>query len=102
MAAPGSSTTTIATRPRHGHDLQLRGLTVAQVVHDYGDVCQAITELAMVTNAPISTEDFRTLNRCLDDAIAGAIPDYAQREIVQSNSPIPRPIAAWIRRHRRA
>ena len=24
-----------------------RGFTVSQVVHDYGDVCQAITELAV-------------------------------------------------------
>src|SRR6185436_20932328 len=31
----------------HGHDLLLQGLTVSQVVHDYGDVCQAITELAV-------------------------------------------------------
>ena len=31
---------------QHGHDLLLQGFTVSQVVHDYGDVCQAITELA--------------------------------------------------------
>jgi signal transduction histidine kinase len=52
---------------KHGHDLLLQGFTVSQVVHDYGDVCQAITELAVELNAPISTDDFRTLNRCLDD-----------------------------------
>ena len=33
----------------HGHDLLLQGFTVSQVVHDYGDVCQAITELAVET-----------------------------------------------------
>jgi signal transduction histidine kinase len=27
-------------------------------------------------NAPISTDDFRTLNRCLDDAIASAVTEY--------------------------
>ncbi len=43
---------------RHGHDLLRQGLTASQVVHDYGDVCQAITELAVERNAPISTEDF--------------------------------------------
>ena len=26
---------------KHGHDLLLQGFTVSQVVHDYGDVCQA-------------------------------------------------------------
>jgi signal transduction histidine kinase len=51
---------------------------VSQVVHDYGDVCQAVTELAVQMDAPISTEDFRTLNRCLDDAIAGAVTEYGR------------------------
>jgi signal transduction histidine kinase len=64
------------TAGQHGHDLLLKGFTVSQVVHDYGDVCQTITELALETNAPISTEDFRTLNRCLDEAIASAVTIY--------------------------
>ena len=63
---------------QHGHDLLLRGFTVSQVVHDYGDVCQTITELAGETNAPISSDDFRTLNRCLDEAIAGAVTMYGR------------------------
>ena len=63
---------------QHGHDLLLQGVTVSQVVHDYGDVCQSITELAGEMNAPISTDDFRTLNRCLDDAIAGAVTEYGR------------------------
>ena len=67
----------------HGHDLLLKGFTVSQVVHDYGDVCQTITELAVETKAPISIDDFRMLNRCLDDAIASAVTMY-QRESQQS------------------
>ena len=63
---------------KHGHELLRQGFTVSQVVHDYGDVCQAITELAVELNAPISTDDFRTLNRCLDDAIAGAVTEYGR------------------------
>jgi signal transduction histidine kinase len=62
----------------HGHDLLRQGFTVSQVVHDYGDVCQAITELAMEKNAPIAAEDFRTLNGCLDDAIASAVTEYGR------------------------
>ena len=69
---------------QHGHDLLRQGFTVSQVVHDYGDVCQAITELAVELDAPISTADFRTLNRCLDDAIAGAVTEYG-RERNQSD-----------------
>jgi signal transduction histidine kinase len=66
------------TALKHGHDLLLQGFTVSQVVHDYGDICQAITELAVEMDASIRTEDFRTLNRCLDDAIAGAVTEYGR------------------------
>ena len=70
----GGSTDEISSSATlHGRELLLQGQTVGQVVHGYGDVCQSITELALETNAPISTDDFRTLNRCLDDAIAGAV-----------------------------
>jgi signal transduction histidine kinase len=68
---------------QHGHDLLLKGFTISQVVHDYGDACQTITELAVETNAPMSTADFRTLNRCLDNAIAGAVTMF-MRESQQS------------------
>ena len=61
---------------KHGHDLLTQGFTIEQVVHDYGDVCQSITDLAVELGAPISTEDFRTLNRCLDNAIAGAVTEF--------------------------
>lgn len=64
----------------HGHELLLQGFTVSQVVHDYGDVCQSITELAVEMQAPISTDDFRTLNACLDDAIAAAVTQYAREK----------------------
>ena len=62
----------------HGHDLLRQGFTVSQVVHDYGDICQSITELALERDVPISTDDFRILNRCLDDAIAGAVTEFGR------------------------
>ena len=84
LRSPGRASLEIgASAALHGHNLLLQGLTVSQVVHDYGDVCQTITELAVESNAPISTADFRTLNRCLDDAIAGAVTVYG-RESEQS------------------
>jgi signal transduction histidine kinase len=61
---------------RHGQELLEHGFTVEQVVHDYGDLCQAITELAFELEAPIETDEFRTLNRCLDNAIAGAVTAF--------------------------
>jgi signal transduction histidine kinase len=60
----------------HGHDLHARGLTMAQVVLDYGDICQSITALASEAQVPISTEDFGLLNGCLDSAMAGAVTQY--------------------------
>jgi signal transduction histidine kinase len=67
---------------RHGKALQQIGFTAAQVIHDYGDVCQAITELAVKLDAPVTTEEFHTLNRCLDVAMAEAISEFGhQREL---------------------
>lgn len=68
----------MTTARQHGSTLLHKGFTVAQVVHDYGDLCQVITELAVEQNAALSTEEFRTLNLCLDDAIAGAVTEYSQ------------------------
>jgi signal transduction histidine kinase len=62
----------------HGGHRQQVGFTVAQLVHDYGDLCQVITQLALDTHADIATQDFKTLNGCLDDAIAYAVTEYAQ------------------------
>jgi len=65
----------------HGKDLRKLGFTIEQVVHDYGDVCQAVTELAVEQGAMVTTVEFHTLNRCLDNAIAGAVTSWnAERD----------------------
>lgn len=70
------------TATAHGQELLALGYTVDQVVHDYGDLCQAITDLAVERDAPFSVEHFRTLNRCLDNAIADAVTEFsAHREV---------------------
>jgi signal transduction histidine kinase len=61
----------------HGYDLLESGCTVDQVVHVYGDLCQAITDLAVERDAPFSVDQFRTLNRCLDNAIADAVSEFS-------------------------
>ena len=63
---------------RHGRELMALGFTASQVVHDYGDICQAVTELAIEQNAPITTDEFKTLNRCLDTATAEAVTEHAR------------------------
>jgi signal transduction histidine kinase len=64
---------------QHGHNLLDRGFTVAQVVYDYGGVCQAVTELADEIHASITPAEFHTFNGCLDDAIAHAVTEYMER-----------------------
>jgi signal transduction histidine kinase len=66
-----------ATATRHGRELLKQGYTLDQVVHDYGDLCQAITSLAFQQSAPIDVDEFRILNRCLDNGIADAVTEYA-------------------------
>lgn len=60
----------------HGAELLRLGYTIDQVVHEYGDVCQSVTDLAVELKADITSDEFRTLNRCLDNAIADAVTSY--------------------------
>jgi hypothetical protein len=62
---------------QHGRELLNLGFSIDQVVHDYGDICQAITDLAYERDAPFSVDEFRTLNRCLDNAIADAVTEFS-------------------------
>jgi hypothetical protein len=71
----------------HGQDLLARGFTLSEVVHHYGDVCQVVTEMATEKEAPIRPDDFRMLNRCLDDAIAAAVTEYGHlRDKTETNA----------------
>src|SRR4029078_8842073 len=64
---------------RPGGELLRLGLTVGQVVHDYGSICQSVTELADERDVAITADEFQTLNRCLDEAIAEAVTMYEQQ-----------------------
>ena len=71
---------------QQGQRLLVEGFTIGEVVHGYGDVCQSVTELAVELTAPISADEFRTLNRCLDDAIAGAVTEHSRGNAAESLS----------------
>jgi signal transduction histidine kinase len=73
---------------QHGRELQALGFSVSQVVHDYGDVCQTITDMAVEKNVSIDVDDFRMLNRCLDDAIAGAVSEYEQSQLTRRHEAV--------------
>ena len=64
---------------RHGGELLKHEFTIDQVVHDYGDLCQSITELACEQEFAIAVPEFRSLNINLDNAIAAAVTEYSRR-----------------------
>jgi signal transduction histidine kinase len=77
-ASPFASGAIGTAAARHGAELVALGFSLSQVVHDYGDICQAVTELALERHVPITTKEFHTLNRCLDTAIAEAVTEHGR------------------------
>lgn len=63
----------------HGGEMLRQGFSVSHVVQSYGAVCQVVTELAMERQEPITTEEFQTLNHCLDTVMAEAVQEYELR-----------------------
>ncbi len=68
----------------HGRELMRLNYTLSHVVHSYGAMCQAVTELAQRRGANISTREFNDLNMCLDIAIAAAVSEF-QYHTVQAS-----------------
>lgn len=60
----------------HGKELLRLNYTLSHVVHSYGAICQAVTELAQRRHADIATREFNDLNLCLDIAIAAAVSEF--------------------------
>jgi hypothetical protein len=88
----------------HGAELLRQGFSVDQVVHDYGDVCQCVTALAVEENASISIDEFRTLNRCLDNAIADAVASFGsarQTSIDRQAETLQQRLVVFAAEHRR-
>ena len=83
LSGPAGETATTSVlahaASQHGAELSALDFTVDQLVHDYGDLCQVITSLAIERNVPIESLEFRTLNRCLDNAIASAAQEFGYR-----------------------
>jgi hypothetical protein len=88
----------------HGAELLRLGYTVDQVVHDYGDLCQSVTALAVEQDVSISSDEFRTLNRCLDNAIADAVASFGdgrQTSIEQQAETLQERLVIFAAEHRR-
>jgi hypothetical protein len=94
-ATDGSSRSALSemgvSAAQHGGELSRQGYTVEQVIRDYGDLCQAITDCAFENGAIIEVAEFRTLNRCLDNAIADSVTEWAyQRNLAHADKKIQR------------
>ena len=63
---------------RHGRALLEKGWPISQIVHDYGDLRQAIAEHAVAKGAAVGSEELVALSRCLDAAIAEGVAEYAR------------------------
>ncbi|OXC76082.1 Two-component hybrid sensor and regulator [Caballeronia sordidicola] len=61
---------------KHARELLQLGFSIDQVVHGYGDLYQAIMDLMNEVDASFPVEELRTLNRCLDNAIASAVTEF--------------------------
>ena len=74
------------TASSHGRELLRLGYTLTHVVHSYGAMCQAITEVASETHAPVTAMEFHHLNRCLDIAIAGAVTEFESKRNLENKN----------------
>jgi len=67
-----------------GREFLRLGYTLSHVVHAYGAICQAITQLASEKKARLTSPEFHNLNRCLDIAIAGAVTEFEAKRNIQT------------------
>lgn len=74
--AAGDEAEIFHTASLHGKELLHLGYTLSHVVHAYGAMCQAITEVANIRKSNVTALEFHNLNRCLDIAIAGAVTEF--------------------------
>jgi signal transduction histidine kinase len=66
------------TAAKHGKELFLAGFPVDQVVNNYADLRQAITQLAIEKGMEITLSEFKTFNEILDEAITAAVTEHAR------------------------
>jgi len=71
---------------KHARELLQQGLSIDQIVHGYGDLYQAIMDLINEVDASFHVDELRTLNRCLDNAIASAVTEFVtQRDSIAAH-----------------
>lgn len=93
LALCGTGTDPVAIHPDigmaaalYGKEMLAQGYAVHDVVHNYGDICQSISDLAVESGDPFTAREFRILNRSLDNAIAHAVSEFSyQRDFISAD-----------------
>lgn len=80
QSSPGATDDLTSSAAQQGSELLNKGFTLAQVVHYYGDINQAVTELAVELKLPVDPGELHTLNICLEEAMAEALSAYGQMQ----------------------
>jgi signal transduction histidine kinase len=68
-----------APQSLHAAQRYRMGYPLADLVHDYGDLCTAITQIAEDAGETIDVVEYRIVNLCVDDAIASAVTEYLEQ-----------------------
>jgi hypothetical protein len=84
-ASGGGEAAIAASARKHGGEMRAHDFTIDEVVHDYGDLCQSITEMAFEKGVGISAREFGILNIRLDNAIAEAVGEFARDRALPGN-----------------
>jgi signal transduction histidine kinase len=66
----------VATAAAHAIARKRQGFDLSRVIHDYGLVCDSITELLHERDAQPSAREFQVLNRCVDEAVSQAVEAF--------------------------
>ena len=62
---------------QHGRAGYAVGKSVTDMVHDYGTVCDVVTDLARDAGLEMTLDDAQILNRWIDHGIADALSEYS-------------------------
>ncbi|MGI4861224.1 MAG: sensor histidine kinase [Janthinobacterium lividum] len=65
------------------------GFPIDKLVHDFGGICQNVTALADEHGLSFTANEFKIMNRCLDNAIADAVQEFshiAQASVARSKA----------------
>jgi signal transduction histidine kinase len=81
-AAPpdhSAAVTPAAPAEPSGMERLRRGRHTDQLVHTYGDLCTVLLELVLAQGDRVPFEELRTLNQCLDEAVAEMVTQHGRR-----------------------